>query len=359
MPAGPFWGGAATSLGSDLPASYFAEAAAAFEQARAVCGDEQDFRFTIGGVRFRMRILGSALAGKITRTLSHLRDESAAEPDFTVCCFDDKAAGAPLPRPRRWMLGMPGKHLLPSLCDGRYQAFFVEAVKIVSCLDLGTRTGYSCYLEAGRLSMYEVSGPMRPIVNAVLNTRGMQLVHASAVGTPEGSLLFAGRPFSGKSTVAVRCLLDGLGYQGDDLCVLTDDAKPRSLCLYNIAKLRADAAPQFEKLAPALEWFEEDAERKAFFYVNERMPAQLLREAPVRAVVLPRIVNADESRLEPATAREVLDGLVKYTLLEIPSATALGDGILLHAVKRLPAWNLFLGRDHAQTLALVRGLLVS
>jgi hypothetical protein len=257
------------------------------------------------------------------------------------------------------MLGRDGKHVLQALSDARYQAFFVEPVRIISCLDLKTRTAYSCYLDAARLSMYEVSGPLRPIVNAVLNQRGMQLVHASAVGTAKGSLLFAGRPFSGKSTLAVRCLLEGLGYQGDDLCVLTDEARPRSLCLYNIAKLRADAAPQFDKLAPALAWFEEDAERKAYFYVHEQMPSQLVREAPVRAVVLPRIVDADESRLEPATAREVLEGLVKYTLLEIPAATPLGDGILLRAVKRLPAWNLLLGRDHAQTLRLVRELLAA
>ena len=359
MAAGPFWGGQATQLGADLPAAYFAEAAQAFDCALASAGEETSFSFALGELRFRLRIVGSALARQITRTLAHLRIECASEPDFTICAWDDKAAGAPMPRPKRWMLGREGKHCVPTLTDARFHTFFVEPVRILSCADMEMRTGYSCYLDASRLSMYEISGPMRPILNAVLNRRGMQLVHASAVGTPDGSLLFAGRPFSGKSTLAVRCLLDGLSYQSDDLCVLTNDEQPRSLCLYNIAKLRDDCLPRFPSLAPKLSSFEEDAERKSYFYVHEQFPERILREAPVRALVLPRIVDEEFSRLERGSARDALEGLVKWTLLEIPQANGRGDAVMLRAIKRLPIWHLLLGHNETHTLKLVRQLLAS
>jgi len=359
MAAGPFWGGQATQLGADLPPAYFAEAARAFEVARSVAGGECEFAFRIGGVRFRLRIIGSELAHRITRTLAHLRLEPGGEPDFTICAWDDKAAGAPLPRPKRWMLGRDGKSCLRALTDTRYQTFFVEPVRILSCVDLGTRIGYSCYLDASRLSMYEVSGPMRPLINAVLNRRGMQLVHASAIGTPTGSLLFAGKPFSGKSTLAIRCLLDGLSYQADDLAVLTADEQPRSLCLYNIAKLRDDCLPRFASLAPVLDSFEEDAERKSYFYVHEQFPNRILNDAPVRAIVLPRIVDVECGSLERAAARDAMEALIACTVLEVPAADALGEAIMLRALRRLPIWRLSLGRDEAHTLKLVRQLLAT
>ena len=359
MSAGPFWGGQATQLGADLPPAYFAEAARAFAEARSASSDENEFLFAIGGVRFRLRIIGSELARKITRTLAHLQVEPGVEPDFTICAWDDKGAGAPMPRPKPWMLRRDGNYCLQAFTDARYQAYFVEPVRILSCLDLEMRTGYSCYLDASRLSMYEVSGPMRAILNAVLNRRGMQLVHASAIGTPAGSLLFAGKPFSGKSTLAVRCLLEGLSYQADDLCVLTGDPQPRSLCLYNIAKLRDDCLPRFASLKPVLGSFEEDAERKSYFYVHEQFPEQILKDAPVRAIVLPRIIDEEFGSLERGSARDAMEGLIACTKLEIPAAGTLGEAIMLRAVSRVPIWRLTLGRDEAHTVKLVRQLLAS
>jgi hypothetical protein len=359
MSAGPSWGGQATQIGRDLPGAYFAEAAQAFAHALSVTGEENEFFFAIGGVRFRLRIVGNDLTRKITRTLSHLRIETCSQPDFTICAWDDKAAGTPMPRPQRWMLGRDGKHCLQPLTDSRFHTFFVEPVRILSCMDHETRTGYSCYFDASRLSMYEVSGPMRPIFNAILNRHGMQLVHASSVGSAQGALLFAGRPFSGKSTLAVRCLLDGMSYQSDDLCVLSSDEKPRTLSLYNIAKLREDRVPYFPSLAPVLSSFVEDAEKKSYFYVHEQFPERLLKEAPLRAIVLPQIIDEELSRLEPATARDAMEGLLKWTVLEIPSANALGDQIMLRAIKRVPIWRLHLGRDEAHSLKLIRELLAS
>ena len=205
--------------------------------------------------------------------------------------------------------------------------------------------------------MYEISGPLRPIFNAILNRKGMQLIHASAVGTSHGSLIFAGSPGSGKSTLAVLCLQDGLSYQSDDLCVLTSETRPRSLSLYNIAKLREDALPRFKSLHPILSHFQESEEKKAFFYVHQHFPRQVLKEAPVRALILPRIGGQPTSRLERATPVEAVRALISGTIKEIPKSDGLGEKIMLQAVARLPAHHLHLGRDDRETLALIRSLL--
>jgi hypothetical protein len=349
-------GGPASRILREIPAIYFAEAAESFAGALATSGSETPFFFEIGGLRIRLRFAEAALAAKITRTLGHLQIPATPDFDFTLCCWDDQGAGATMPRLPEMFAALDTRHCLRALTDERFHAFYVPGVRILSCLDVEAATGYSCYFDAGHLSMYEVSGPLRPLLNAVLNRRGRQIVHASAVGTPQGSVLFAGPPLSGKSTLAVSALLDGLSYQSDDLCVLSSEAEPRSFSLYNIAKLREDCLPRFPQLAPVVSSFVEDFEKKSYFYVHEQFPQQVLKEAPVKALVLTHVTSQPVSRLLRAPRKAGVVGLMNCTGKEIPMTGITGEGIMFQAINRLPVYDLLIGRD-GRALEIVRELL--
>jgi hypothetical protein len=350
-------GGPSSRIGRELPRIYFMEAGEAFACAVARAGTERQFFFAIGGLRIRLRFAGDSLAGRITRTLAHLQTPATDDFDFTICCWDDRAAGSAMPRLPEHMTALDARHCLSFFTNERYQAFYVQGVRILSCVDVEAATGYSCYFDASHLSMYEVSGPLRPILNAALNSRGLQIVHASAVGTPAGSLIFAGPPFSGKSTLAVRSLLSGLSYQADDLCVLSAEDQPRSFSLYNIAKIREDCLPRFAALAPVLSSFVEDFEKKSYFYVHEQFPEKILKVAPVRALVLTHVVDEPVSRIQRGTRAAAVVGLMNCTGREIPMAGLAGEKIMFQAINRLPIWHLLIGRDEDRTLDLVRRLL--
>lgn len=309
-------------------------------------------------MRVRLRAAGKTLLPRITATLAHLRIEPQADVDFTICCWDDKETGAGMGWPTPWMAKHTAFCCLRVLTNRRFRTYYMDFANILSCVDTEAAVAYCCYEDAERLLMYEVSGPFRPLFSWMLNRRGMQMVHASAVGTPGGSLLFAGAPGSGKSTLAVLCLQEGLSYQSDDICVLTSDKQPRSLSIYNIAKLREDALPRFRPLHPVLTHFqEEDGEKKAFFYVHGIFPAQVLKEAPVRALILPRVTGEAASRLERAAPIDALRAVIDWTIREIPKSDRLGEKIMLQAIARIPAYRLHVGADEKQTLALIRSLL--
>jgi hypothetical protein len=350
-------GGPSSRIGRELPAIYFEEAAGAFAGAVVTAGSETPFFFEIGGVCFRLRFAGRDLAAKITRTLAHLQVPPTDKFDFTICCWDDKSAGATMPRLPDWLAATDTRHCLRLLTNERFHAFYVEGVRILSCMDVETATGYSCYFDASSLSMYEVSGPLRPLLNAVLNRRGLQIVHVSAVGTKEGSLIFAGPPFSGKSTLAVRSLLEGFSYQADDLCVVSEEEQPRSFSLYNIAKLREDCVPRFAPLQPVLSSFVEDFEKKSYFYVQEQFPDRILKSAPILALVLAHIVDEPVSRLERGSRKAAVVGLMNCTSKEIPMTGIAGERIMMKVINRLPIWHLLIGRDEGHTMELVRTLL--
>ena len=346
-----------TDMGDHLPERYFREVENAFLQEAARVG-VREMSLLLAGRRIRIRAAGDGVLARIASTLAHLETGNEDPVDFTICCWDENAAPRKLRLPTRRMTDQAVYCCIPILTDPRFRTFYIEWLGILTCVDIGSNTAYCSYADAERLLMYEISAPLRPIFNIILNQAGMQMVHASAVGGSEGSLLFAGPPGSGKSTLAVLCLQDGLSYQADDICVLGSEQQPRSLSLYNIAKLRDDALPRFESLHPILRHFQEEHdEKKSYFYVQEHFPAQVLKEAPVRGLILPHVTGESSSRLERAAPLEAVRGLISWTIKEIPKSDALGERLMLQSLTRIPAYHLHVGCDDGQTLSLIRSLL--
>jgi len=349
--------GARIAAEDHRPESAFRGMETAFARAAHNAGGCREMVIDPAGVRIRIRCPEEKLLARIGATLEHLETASGVAVDFTICCWDAKTNGGEpaLPGPR--MLAQADYGCLTRLTNHRFRTFYAAWAGIFCCVDLDANTAYCRYEDGANLMMYEVSGPLRGVFAAILNRREMHLVHASAIGTPRGTLLFAGPPGSGKSTLAIQCLQAGLFYQSDDLCILTAEKEPRSLSLYNIAKLREDALPRFVPLHPLLAHFQEEEEKKSYFYVHRHFPAQVLREAPVLALVLPTITGEPVSRLERASPMDAVRGVVTWSVKEIPRSDTLGERIMLQAVSRLPAWRLHLGRDDESTLAIIRSLL--
>jgi hypothetical protein len=344
-----------TKIDRYLPEFYFREAEGSFARAVANAGGKSEFFIELAGLKIALQAAGGALLPRIGATLAHLEIPRPDSVDFTICCWDDEATEADLPLPARWMLERVPFSCVSILTNDRFRTFYIEWTQVLSCME--SNIAYCCYADAERLLMYEISGPLRPIFSVILNRMGMQLVHAAAIGTARGSLIFAGPPGSGKSTLAVLCLQDGLSYQADDLCVLTSDPQPRSLSLYNIAKLREDAFPRFKSLHPVLSHFQESDEKKAYFYVHQHFPRQILKDAPVRALILPRVSKQPGSRLERVPPVVAAHAVISWTIREIPKSDCQGEKIMLQAVSRLPAHRLHLGRDDREILTLIRNLL--
>lgn len=357
MPAPSSRARAVTAIGDHLPESYFRETEKTFSAAAQSQGTT-DYFISLAGLKICLRAAGAAVLPRIVPSLAHLECRDTRPVDFTICCWDDKQAEKKLPLPTRWMLNQAAYSCLGILTNERFRTFYVGWMGILSCADMASQIAYCCYGDVESLLMYEISGPLRGIFGAILNRRGMHLIHASAIGNSRGSLLFAGPPGSGKSTLAILALQDGLSYQSDDLCVLTSDPQPRSLSIYNIAKLREDVFPRFSSFHPLLTHFqEEDGEKKAFFYVHRHFPAQVLPSAPIRALILPRHGGGAASRLERATPVEAVRGVIAWTIKEIPKSDNLPEKIMLQALSRIPAYRMEVGCDDRSSLDLIRSLL--
>jgi hypothetical protein len=85
-------------------------------------------------------------------------------------------------------------------------------------------------------------------LGALLHQRGILALHASAIQTPQGAVLFAGRSGVGKSTLLSAFLRRGYGMLADDIAGLVQDASGQVMVLpaYPNTKLWHDAAEHLE-----------------------------------------------------------------------------------------------------------------
>lgn len=160
--------------------------------------------------------------------------------------------------------------------------------------------------------------------------RGIDLLHAALVSENGAGVLVAGMGGSGKSTIAMQSLLEGLDFLGDD-CVGVGVAGDgfEGYSIFGSSCLdRGDAAAK--EIVPVAEMY------------ADRMVAS----TSIRAVVLPRITHSDHVTAERTTAKEALLALAPSSLLKraLPAAEALTR--MANLVSAVPAFRLEMGPMH-------------
>ena len=341
-----------------LPEAYFKESAETFARALAATGSPKEIIIELAEMRICLRFAGDVLIPLIVPTLAHLVSDKTGPVDLTICCWDDETTRSKMALPTGLILTEHLRNCLHSVSNHRFSAYYHEWMGVLCTIDLQDNVAYYCYLNAAAMPMYEIAAPMRQIFNEAFNQRGKQLVHAAAVGSSQGSVLLAGAAKSGKSTLAVQSLLLGMDYQSDDLCVISQEESPRSWSIYNIAKLREDSVSRLGKAVPELSHFIEGEEKKSFFYAHQHFPKKVLKEASIKALVIPMITNEATSRLTVTTRIDAMRALVPWSVSEVPTSDPqLGGKIMLKAINQLPSYKLEVGRDEKQTIGLLRSLI--
>jgi hypothetical protein len=134
-------------------------------------------------------------------------------------------------------------------------------------------------------------------LGALLHQRGLLVLHAGAVHTDQGAVLFTGPSGSGKSTLLGELLRRGHTMMVDDVCAVVLDPAGAPLVLpgYPRTRLWADAASKLQhdagdmvRTRPSLEKYERQ--------VAEQYWDQ---PAPLHRIYLLTAVNRDQLGLEP------------------------------------------------------------
>ena len=311
--------------------------------------------YNIGGYRIQLSFSGPALLS-LTKALEHLTADEHSTPDLTICLWDSESTGQRM-IPRPWQESdFLARGVIQGYNTERIYTAFQHGSGAVSVLDK-ERDLAVFWAPDHRLPYWEHGSPLRTILHWWLVSRGLQLVHAAAVGNSSGGVLIGGKGGSGKSTTALACLDSNLSYVGDDYTLLGIDSGPVVHSLYNSAKLNSDHVKRFPTLLPKIDNTERLADEKALLFVNEHFPAKVATRLPVRAILLPRVTGLPDTRLKRISVAMTLAALAPSTIFQLPRAGNEALQFLATFARQLPCFSLEAGTDLSTIPRVIEGLL--
>jgi hypothetical protein len=308
-------------------------------------------QFKIGGHRICLQIPDTGLREQILPALQHLKAPSDSHAEFTVFVTHAGSDGIELPAPDWGFLPFAERGNLRLYSDEDFSLIYNHRIGVFNILNHADNE--AIYWSRSRiLPYYERSAPLRHLLQAWLQRRGLFITHASAVGRADGGLLIAGRTGSGKSTTALLALRAGFLYAGDDYILTQAQPDPYIYSIYNSAKINSSS----------LHWFPEWKSRvhnstrlhaeKALIFLNNATEGY-----PLRAIVLPRVTSERLTIARPLPPEEMFRTIVPDTVF-----TSLGDASLVvksfkRLIEQLPGYRLELGSQLEQIPSVLANLL--
>lgn len=323
---------------------YFFEAKSAFDVAADKTGRVTRY-FNVGPLKLVMHFAGQALLERLTRAFKHIEAQDGQGTELLhVYCFDSASTGTKVPPPP-WPATAygPKGHIVGYNTD-RVHSLYQPGLDILNLYHRDMNEAVYWVDSQDTIPYWESSFPMRGILHWWSLGKPFQLMHAAAVGLPEGGVLLAGKSGSGKSTTSLCCLYSNLQYISDDY-ILAGLTPPHVYSLYSTAKLVPDNLQRFPQMKEAISNKGRLEDEKALFYLAECMPHKIERNLPLKGILLPRVTGMVDTTLSAATSAEALFALAPTTVMHLEGGSREAFDKMGQLSKNLPCAWLNLGTD--------------
>lgn len=327
----------------------------------------RDRFYTIVGHTLRLRFAGEALVPRISPALEHLSTDPGPQVHATVCLWDSASTNVDAP-PFPW----EGDDIIAGWNNQEHNENFIPIVSFKERhIEGAYRTGMDNLLmmdggqnlavywvpDARGIPYYENGTPMHAFIQWWARKSDLQLVHAGAVGTPEGGVLLAGKGGVGKSCTALACLETELEYAGDDYVLLGPGDGLNAYGIYNSIKLHAADIDRFPKLRFFVSNSDSLDEEKAVIFLHDALPDKVSTGFPIRAVLLPRVAPGARTGLRRVSPAAGLRGLAPSTIFQSRGAGQRDLKMMAEFTRRVPCYILELGGNDYQIPEIILDLL--
>lgn len=324
--------------------------------ARHSPGPEGVFQF--GDLRVKITFGGSGLAKVLLPAIAHADQLNHQLNEFNIFAWDSVSTNCDLPfmlsqhiqlLKREWGSYLDSRGVVPHLSGGEINTtMHIGAAGVcLSVYHAGLRTALFWSDDANNIPYYEQGAPFRTILNWMIEDSNHILVHAGAVGSPEGGVLLVGKGGSGKSTAALACLQAGFSFASDDYCLVALNEQPSAYCLYNTVKLVGSAdIEKFPAIAEAFELRDRlDPKSKPMIFLHQHLPSQVINRMPLKAIFLLRITNRKDTQLQPANPAAALAAIAPNSIFQLPGAGRNTMATISRLSRSLPCLWLESGSD--------------
>jgi hypothetical protein len=328
-------------------AAFFDRVLAQFEDA-AEQGTLRNHTRRVGPWKIEQRHLGPGLEDLICPAFRHLPLLAGERADLIVYCGELESTSLDLgPMPwRRADLGRQGE--IANLAATDLRASWDPEARTVQILDRRRAIGLVLVQSRRYFRSWDRSFPLRNILHWWAGPTAGQLMHAGALGTPEGGVLLLGAGGAGKSTTTLSCLGSALRIAGDDF-VLVDGTPPATVySLYGTAKLAGSTLARFPGLAARLGEPDGRIEEKSLFFLDRIERGALIERFPLKALLALDVVDDGDTRILPMSAAAALQACAPNTMFLLPGDGEIAFGKIARLTRSLPCYRLKLGGDLSQ-----------
>ncbi|RLD21650.1 MAG: hypothetical protein DRI69_03505 [Bacteroidetes bacterium] len=315
-------------------------------------------KFRIGSDEVRHTVYGRALSEFMLPAIAHLTSDAGREADFQIYSVDGSACGIQLPRPFWSWDDLDTQGYIQGINSSEVTAQYDAYTGTFRILHRARRQAIHWVLDMSRVPYWERSFPLRALINWWHRDTALQPLHAAAVGIDNKAVLLTAKGGSGKSTTALKCLLGGMQYLGDDF-VLVDTQQQIVHSLYNVVKLTEEDFKHFPEFKSESMTGTKEDQDKVQVFLNEKFNDQIIASASLTYILVPRIVKSEKTYLSEISFEEVMEALTTSTLYLLRGASSDALKKITHLVKSLPAHYLNLGADFNASPLVIRKLLAS
>lgn len=319
------------------------------------------YDFSLAGLSIRLSFAGDSMPKVIIPALAHLlHNASDGDPEFTVLIWDTHSGKAKLPRFSGKIEDIKLRGEIEGLNSERFYAAHFSHANLLSLYDSKRKLGIICTSNPFHFPAFELACPLRGIISWILQSSERALVHAAAIGTDNGAVLLGGDSGAGKSSTALRGLLNNMLYFGDDICGIENHGSTSIVhSIYSSAKVHKYDESKFSGLISSKANISGmEAYEKEIYFLSPNFDAQLRPSSPIKAILIPDQTGG------PIRMEAISQGLIVNVISASTNSLLPRSGIdtittIANAARNVPCFKFHLGPDPQEVAPAIADFLKS
>jgi len=301
--------------------------------------------FSIAGRNVRVCSATARIAEEFSSSLHHLEVPPAAATDLDIYVWE---------RTAHYTHAIQCMVAEEEVVQGS-DLIFQFNHQCISIYDPANARAYFWINSLAELGDWHRAKPFRSIIHWFLSQHGLSMIHGAVVGTEASSVLITAKGGSGKTTTALACFLEGMNYLSDDYVAIDCETR-MAYSLFNSAMLTNDNLVRFPVFDAHVQNPTRAESIKALVYLHQFHPDRLCRQAPLKAILIPQVMNTPLTTIVPTSRVHALMAIAptirslrNYEQEKLSAAKRLAESV--------PCFELQLGSDMQDVAATVRTFL--
>ncbi|MFM7023009.1 MAG: hypothetical protein ACKOXB_08515 [Flavobacteriales bacterium] len=339
---------------------FYVAASEATEQSFANSGKAVVKHISLAGLLLRLKFSGEAMLPFVLPAISHLLvNAPVKDPDYEIQIWDSVSTHTAFPDAPCKVDDIELRGEIKGFKSSRFESAYFTHARMLMLLDHQSRKGIVCLMEVSAIPAFELACPLRGIFSWILRSNKSVMLHAAAVGTQDGTILIGGNSGAGKSSTALRCLVAGFHYLGDDICAISMDqnSKAKVHSIYCSGKTLSKDLVKFPELAHAVHHHNESSYEKKIFFFNDCFPEKLAGSNDLKVVIIPHQNPELEIGFQEIPFAKALSVISSSTKQLLPDAGHEMFFMLSSVLHQVPCYQFNLGNDPRKIAASLREFL--